>query len=401
MAQCCDTFTQSTIPTDTLISPLIKMCELASRVNDYFSYDDIENADVNGELMLEMSTSNFRRELALLKETTSKIPATNGNGMLSLEVLKRSNQLIVSPATIKLMLCLLDIWIHECCLHGSLWQTSSKPEPTPPSVVRLKMLLCALNASKSYLETILQLSEQLLYQMALQCWTGWFYAVIVICKIVFLEDNERLGHTQFDSIPQEIDGLIPEILGHGNAQSEQSILPDPNKASNWLPLSVARDYHIQRLFERFMNLLSFTLPPECAPWTLPRDKRDSLHAIACIQHTMLHGFTKRIQRLALPNQSHGSSDLHGEYNDSQQTDVDSSAKSVLNPSTTMKVPYSWPNEKITHPTVRSTLPFMDFMNFDSLNFQGVVLPESFPTQPNGFDDWIWDSVMDDFTMPSL
>lgn len=67
------------MPTDALISPLVKASELISRINDHFSYDDIESADVQGDLMLEMSTTNFHEELKRLKESSSKIPFVRDN----------------------------------------------------------------------------------------------------------------------------------------------------------------------------------------------------------------------------------------------------------------------------------------------------------------------------------
>ena len=71
MGQCCDLFDASPVPTDTLIRPFVQSSELLSRVTTYFSYDDIENAEVKGELMLQMSASNFLADLTHIKESAS------------------------------------------------------------------------------------------------------------------------------------------------------------------------------------------------------------------------------------------------------------------------------------------------------------------------------------------
>lgn len=55
-------------PTDALIAPLIRLSDLTCRVSDFFSYDDVENSDSKGEMMLEISASNFRSELVRIKE---------------------------------------------------------------------------------------------------------------------------------------------------------------------------------------------------------------------------------------------------------------------------------------------------------------------------------------------
>ena len=63
VTQCCAAFEGSPVPSDILISPLVKANELLSRVNDHFSYSDIDNADIKGDMILEMSTTSFVAEL--------------------------------------------------------------------------------------------------------------------------------------------------------------------------------------------------------------------------------------------------------------------------------------------------------------------------------------------------
>jgi hypothetical protein len=85
MAQCCDAFAESSVPTDVLIRPLIKAGELLSRVNDQFSYDDIDNADVKGEILLEMSVTSFLAELKHIKDTTLLSPLLHHNSKSALK----------------------------------------------------------------------------------------------------------------------------------------------------------------------------------------------------------------------------------------------------------------------------------------------------------------------------
>lgn len=70
MDQCCQSLTDcQEYPTDTLIMPLVQLSALMCRVNDFYSYNDIENAEINGESMLQLSTNNFESELARLKDS--------------------------------------------------------------------------------------------------------------------------------------------------------------------------------------------------------------------------------------------------------------------------------------------------------------------------------------------
>lgn len=71
MDQCCQFFADHPEgASDALIAPLIRSSELMTRISDYFSYDDIDSADVQGDLMLEVSTTNFRSELDRIRSST-------------------------------------------------------------------------------------------------------------------------------------------------------------------------------------------------------------------------------------------------------------------------------------------------------------------------------------------
>lgn len=64
---------------DLLIAPLVQLSELMCRINDHFSYDDIKNSEMNGEIGLELSTSNFSAELQRLRD--SMPPSVQQNSM--------------------------------------------------------------------------------------------------------------------------------------------------------------------------------------------------------------------------------------------------------------------------------------------------------------------------------
>jgi hypothetical protein len=82
MAQCCDAFDASPVPTDVLIRPLIKASELMSRVSDQFSYDDIDNTEIKGEMLLEMAVTVFLAELKQIKDASLLSKVLHENGKL-------------------------------------------------------------------------------------------------------------------------------------------------------------------------------------------------------------------------------------------------------------------------------------------------------------------------------
>jgi hypothetical protein len=264
-----------------------------------------------------------------------------------------------------------------------------------------------MQAATSYMSTLVQAPQSLLFQMSLSSWCGWFYAFIVICKLVFLQENERLGYAtldgiaaQLENITEEIDNLASHNLTPSNAEDKarpgDGMGPDNGSEElDWNALVVAREYNVRQLLEDFADKLKFTLPEDCITWRRPKEERDSLHAIACIHRTMLHGFTKRIDRLA------STIDI------SPSTD-----QSIATPTTSSQGPSTelWQSSQPAtsgssfQPSRLMALPFANFMNFDSLNFDGVEFPASTLPPQGGEDmlgDWMWDMAMDDFTMPSL
>lgn len=153
------------------------------------------------------------------------------------------------------MFFFLEAWIAECCLYSSLWRTPTKNSAFPPSLVRLKTLHRALSATTSYIKTILELPKTTLFHLGFQSWAGWFHIVVVTCKLVFLEDNERIGQTNFEGIPQELEKLHPHLPDH-EAHNSKDAQPQSNGETTSLnPLSVARQYEVPQLLDRFMGML--------------------------------------------------------------------------------------------------------------------------------------------------
>ena len=72
MEQCCRHLADcQEYASDTIITPLIQLSALLCRVNNYFSYDDVENSEVNGQAVVQLSVGNFENELARINESIS------------------------------------------------------------------------------------------------------------------------------------------------------------------------------------------------------------------------------------------------------------------------------------------------------------------------------------------
>ncbi|KAH8732874.1 hypothetical protein GQ44DRAFT_721115 [Phaeosphaeriaceae sp. PMI808] len=373
MSQCCDAFIESSVPTDVLIHPMIQTSELLSRVNDQFSYDDIENADVKGELLIGMSTTSFLAELKCIRESTL------------------SSALLQHNTTLSLMFLLLDMVINEVCLHTSLWCTSSTQTTPPLSINRLKMLHRSIESATSYVKILAQSPQSVLYQLGLGSWSAWFYAVIILCKLVFLQENERLGCTNFEDLPGELVNLQPRDI---EASSRNDTGPEscPDE-TGWSALTIAREYKIYELFNGFAEKLRFTLPMGSGIWQKSKEEQDSLYAIACLQRTMLQGFAKRIDRIT---PKFANSTLGNQLSVAPLATASSSSKRIWQPTQ----PALGNNELMRNGSIG--LPFAPLLNFDSMNFDGVPFPTASISPQAGedpFGDFMWNMAMDDFSLP--
>jgi hypothetical protein len=302
------------------------------------------------------------------------------------------------------MLSLLDICINEVCLHSSLWTTSFQSATAPCSLIRLKMLHRTMEGATTYIRTLLQAPQSLLPQLGLGSWSAWFYAFVVICKLVFLEENERSGNTEVDDIPGEIDNLLPHDhvpenpITHSREDQPPSdkhvYLGELADGQGWNALVVAREYNIRELFDQVMAKLRYILPEGSVPWRRAKEQRENLYAIACLHHTMHQGFTKRINQLALASASSSTTIQSATGPTTSSRDYSSTERwQTLQSKSASSIP----------PVGPTILPFANFMNFDSINFEGLTETASaFPPQGEEIlGDWMWNMVMDDFTMPIL
>jgi hypothetical protein len=302
------------------------------------------------------------------------------------------------------MILLTDIDINEVCLHSSLWSISAEHSQAPVSLIRLKMLHRTMSSATSYVKTLLRTPESLLSQLGLGSWCGWFYAYVVICKLVFLQENELLGDTQVEDMSGEIENLAhepdsePEVLTAHHAHSHDTTRSDAVavELSGWNALAVVREYNLREILDEFAKKLSFILPENSPLWQRPKEDRENLYPIACLDQALLSGFKKRIDRL--------SSSAVGGLPTGQQLATTSNTTSRGYASAGPWQPQPIPSDRPISPVGDRILPFASFMNFDSINFDGVSLPAStFPPQGGQemFGDWMWDMVMDDFTMPTF
>jgi hypothetical protein len=176
-----------------------------------------------------------------------------------------------------------------------------------------------------------------------------------------------------------------------------------NTNSTWDPVVVAREAEVESLFDKFVKKMEFTIPTDPNALTVANPVFDPLFCMLCLQRSLLHGFSKRMKD-------------HLAKVPGSEAAPDSSTQDVTAPAADMgdrpSAPYSqwnsssgvppqqhqqqvWADEFRNNPMIA----FMNSTQFNSINFDTILPPDSLPMAAPSHHDYLWDTVMDDFTFP--
>ncbi|KAJ4372994.1 hypothetical protein N0V83_003285 [Neocucurbitaria cava] len=348
---------------DNLIAPLIRLSELKRRISDYFSYDEIEFSEINGEAMLDLSTGNFRSELQRLEESLPEGVRKNNTVRLSCDVLR--------------------VWIHECSLHSTLW--NSLPTATSATITpsRVRMLQRAFASAQAYLQTLINAPSTSLHYYAVPTWAAWFYSTLVIVKIIFLHENSGSCATLgLPTLQSDVDDILPE----NNAG--RSALQDVYQMTASLSVNATnnsskgeREAWVIPLFQDFINKAILT----AARYSCDDEpaSKSLLRTMATLQQGLLAGLKKRIEKQNPRVQA-----------DSVASCTTASESDTNGPSNALSGERQV-YEQAQAQTVHGGEPS------GSSEFDIDSLPAWQEGQHPSMDDWMWDLIMDDVNMFTL
>lgn len=278
---------------------------------------------------------------------------------------------------------MIDMGIHECAVHESLWVMPSGSAIPVITTNRLKTLYRCLNAVQSYIKTIIAIPDASLHHLGFPSWSSWCYACIIACKLVFLTDEHEQQNDINETFIEVLNLMMDKALFY---EPRPYSLPAEIIPSTWSPVSVTKEGEILSLFHRMYNKMKFSIPD--GPHTRPIDhcKLDPLSRIAYFQRSLLCRFTKRLDE-------HITKSCNSE-------NVISSEKGPN--AAVLRENWAAPQTEYTrqrHERIR--IPLMQNLNFNSMDFDSIAPPEN-PMLPDGtFEDWLWNAEMDDFTIPPL
>lgn len=198
MKDCCTSLSLGReIPSDQLIMPYVEIQVLQRKISDTFCYHDISTCDIRGGHAIQVTVDSFSREVDRLKKS---LGSTNRNTILVQHV------------------HFLEVWIHEIALYNKLWQSTLVPTRFTQQennlscqfpMQRTNMLWQLVAATRSFHNWCLSVENAELLHFPFSWWTELSYVFIVQVKTVFLdsetdfteqEQMNSLEHHQAESL---------------------------------------------------------------------------------------------------------------------------------------------------------------------------------------------------------
>ncbi|KAF2103559.1 hypothetical protein NA57DRAFT_53074 [Rhizodiscina lignyota] len=249
MEYCCQSLTQlKEYITDELIQHFVRSQELGRRIVDTFSYDDLNNGEIRGELLITMASEAFIRDLHCLRLELAE--TLHENILFSLEFQ---------------VLCIL---INEVALHDELWNSHPDPASNFPSITRSKMLLSSLNSCKSFLHAFISYQNRDLYYLTVFIIPRLYYVFITLLKLVFLDFDNR---------------------GEDNSQQADQTTPE-SQNQPWHMMNIAQESDFFALASRVLQ--KFTAV--ATDFIGPEGQRDAMSNFASAMKILMTGYEKQM-----------------------------------------------------------------------------------------------------------
>ncbi|KAL2065657.1 hypothetical protein VTL71DRAFT_3327 [Oculimacula yallundae] len=343
MEDCCTHLSQrSDVPSDQLISLFVEVQVLQRKISDAFCYHDISTCDIRGERTLRITVDSFSREIDRLKKS---IDPTNRNTILIQH------------------LHFLEVWIHEVALHNELWQSTFAPARlTQPetnhtiqiSVQRTNMLWQLVSATVSFHDWGLSIENAELLHLPFSWWAELSYILIVQVRTVFLDEGA---------------GIVGrEQLNLGEHDHAESLEADFRRAAG-------KEVMLPHTLDVYMKKLA-TVTTQLVD---DDGVRDTVYSYGVLLKSIQSGYQSRVGTEDRPAPGHF---------ETQQKE-----SSLL---------------QLSHPQVRnkdmqgSILPVVNTNHVeletgDAHSYSASQLDLQFNLAEPGFDDIVWDTVMNDFS----
>jgi len=343
MEDCCTSLSQTRdAPSDQFIAPFVEIQVLQRKIDDAFCYHDISTCDIRGERALQITLDSFSREIDGLKKG---IGSTNRNVILIHQ------------------LHFLEVWILEVALYNELWQSTFVParltqqesnHSTQFSVQRTQILWQLVAATVSHHDWSLSIDSAELLRFPFSWWSEHSYVFIIQVRTVFLD------------------------CGAGITGKEEVNLQEYDKAKS-LEVDFRRAAEKEIMLSHILDVYMEKLAPLTTQLVDDDGNRDMAHNYGALLKSIQSGYENRIRAEIRP--------APGQFKTQQKQS---------------------PHSQLSHPDIRSmemqgSMPpsvSTNHVEVEMGDFQSSSasqLDSHFDFAEPGFDDIVWDTMMNDFT----
>jgi hypothetical protein len=288
---------------------------------------------------------------------------------------------------------MLDVTILECSLHNTLWQPPLCTTHTAINYTRNLMLQRLLVASQTFARTLLGAPSTSLHRLTVPVWSGWFYATLLVVKVVLLRQNETVGSPRVNLVPHTVGDFLPKENG-GSATADICKMTSTLARANIRDeTTMLQETELVSIFRSFIKKLKATAPrsddDDCGSPAKP-----FLMKVATLQTGLLSAVEKMAEHQqvfpATPDCSQGS--CEPAHDSTTAPFYDSNATAGYQQSRDM---YDAAQMNASFDPLQPNEP-LNFAYFDNL-----ANPSQEAMQQPPVDGWLWDLVMNDANMFSL
>jgi hypothetical protein len=272
---------------------------------------------------------------------------------------------------------MLDVIIHECSVHGTLWKT-----PTTYSMmtnVRIGMLQRTLLASQTFARTLLAAPASSLNGLTFPVWSGWFYSTLLVLKIVLLQQTGDIGSARLSSVPQTVGDLLPQEHGGSTTRKISTMTSSLEYATLSDRFTSPEGMELVSLFEAFIKKLEVAAPQYVDDNT-PVATKPFLIKVAKLQVALLAGIKK--MTYPEPETAHA-----------QQTEPNLSTSN--SPATFLS---GYQDQHTLQPQFSDLGSAEHSSSLNHAYFDSAAAFDYLPGQQLPLDGWLWDMVMNDANM---
>jgi hypothetical protein len=269
---------------------------------------------------------------------------------------------------------MLDVLIHECSIHATLWHTNL---PTTMTNLRINLLQRLLVSSQAFARTLLATPSSSLNCLTFPIWSGWFYSTLLVVKALIMRQTGSTDSQRLNNVPDTIGDLLPHEYRGSTTQNISKMTSSLEHASLSDSIAESEEVELVSLFQSFIQKMR-ALDAVAGYEQDAASAKPFLMKVAKLQEGLLAG----IKKMMPPSRSHSSLD--------RQSSSDTSRSYELVAMSTDHQDQQFDPRPMEH---EQSLNFALYDNATTMGYQsGQQLP---------VDDWLWDMVMTDANMFTL